>query len=560
MKFALLLMPLLFLSAQRLPPLVGPLIPDETGTVTGIVRRADTGRALAEAQVFLTRDRETAAQAVTDVNGRFTIKASPGDYVLSAQREGYFRPADENPGSARVSRDVTVIEGQEIGGVIFEMIPGATISGRVRGLTGQMAALATVEALQATYTNGRRILRSVHAVQTDDLGEYRMFWIPPGEYYVRAQYRLSGADRTERYTRVFFPDTLDEDVAPGVVVAPGGEVSAIDLRVPILPDAGVTLSGRVTTADALLADKVVTTVYVVPRDRTVTVPADASDAYRNEAADTSQGQFVIHGVPPGEYTLFPVVKDSEGQSYTARISVDVAEEKVENLSAALSPPVEVRGRITVDGKAPPEGSTIGRVFLTSIDGLPESLLAASGSAARVPADPKTGEFVIPHVTAGRYAVGFATALQPASAYVADIRHAGNSVFDVGITIGAEQPEPLEVAVRTEGLSLVGTVFDPPLLNPISRATVVLVPAANSRRKNFALYRTTTSLRDGTFSLYGIAPGEYKVFAWESVTAGAWENEDFLRRFEDRGTTVRLEANALLGPVAPEPVRVKAIPR
>jgi hypothetical protein len=557
MKLAVLL---LLLAPQRLPPLVGPLIPDETGTVTGIVRRADTGRALAEAQVFLTKDRETAAQAVTDLNGRFTIKASPGDYILSAQREGYFKPADETPFSTRVLRDVTVIEGQETGGVILEMISGATISGRVRAMNGQAAALATVEALQATYANGRRILRAVHSVQTDDLGEYRLFWIPPGEYYVRAQYRLSGADRTERYTRVFYPDMLDEDAAPGIAVNPGGEVSAIDLRVPILPAAGATLSGRVTTEDALLADKAVTTVYVVPRSRTVTVPADASDAYPNDAADTSNGQFVIHGVPPGEYTLFPVVKDSEGQSHTARLSVDVTEEKIENLSAALSPPVEVRGRVTVDGNAPPDGSPVGRVFLMSIDGLPGSLLGASGSAARVPSDPKTGEFVIPHVTAGRYVVGFANPLEPTGAYVADIRQAGKSVFDTGITVGGEQPELLEIAVRREGLSLAGTVLDPPLLNPVARATVVLVPAVNSRRKNFALYRTTTSLRDGTFSLHGIAPGEYKVFAWETVPAGAWENEDFLRRFEDRGTTVRLEANALLGPVAAEPVRIKVIPR
>jgi hypothetical protein len=353
---------------------------------------------------------------------------------------------------------------------------------------------------------------------------------------------------------------LDEEVAPGVVVAAGGEVSAIDFRVAILPVAGATISGRVTTEDALLADKVVAAVYVVPRERTVTVPADASDAYPNDAVDKANGQFVIHGVPSGEYTLFPVVKDSEGHSHTARISVDVAEEKIENLVAALFPPVEVRGRITVDGNAPPDGSPIRRVFLTSTDGLPGSLLGGSGSAARVTADPKTGEFVIPHVTAGSYIVGLASPLEPASAYVADIRHAGKSVLDTGITVGEEQPEPLEVDVRTDGLSLLGTVFDPPLLNPVSRATVVLVPAVNSRRKNFALYRTTTSLRDGTFALHGIAPGEYKVFAWETVTAGAWENEDFLRRFEDRGTTVRLEANALLGPVAPEPVRLRVIPR
>src|SRR5439155_436723 len=46
--------------------------------------------------------------------------------------------------------------------------------------------------------------------------------------------------------------------------------------------------------------------------------------------------------------------------------------------------------------------------------------------------------------------------------------------------------------------------------------------------------------DGTYRLRGIAPGDYKVFSWDEVEDGAWEDPDFLRTFEDRGQKVSVE--------------------
>ncbi|MNC93753.1 hypothetical protein D3C83_104540 [compost metagenome] len=63
------------------------------------------------------------------------------------------------------------------------------------------------------------------------------------------------------------------------------------------------------------------------------------------------------------------------------------------------------------------------------------------------------------------------------------------------------------------------------------------------RRNFVLYRTAVSLPDGSFNLTGIAPGSYKLFAWQSVTPGAWGNAAFLRRHEDRGIAVVVEEHA-----------------
>ncbi len=41
--------------------------------------------------------------------------------------------------------------------------------------------------MQDWYHEGNRLLNFIQAVQTNDLGEYRLFWLPPGRYYVAAR-------------------------------------------------------------------------------------------------------------------------------------------------------------------------------------------------------------------------------------------------------------------------------------------------------------------------------------------------------------------------------------
>ena len=73
-----------------------------------------------------------------------------------------------------------------------------------------------------------------------------------------------------------------------------------------------------------------------------------------------------------------------------------------------------------------------------------------------------------------------------------------------------------------------------------RTAVVLVPASN-RRSNPALYKIVQADAEGRFSMTGVAPGAWKVFAWESIRPGAFQNTDFLQKYETRGTAVTVNA-------------------
>jgi hypothetical protein len=67
----------------------------------------------------------------------------------------------------------------------------------------------------------------------------------------------------------------------------------------------------------------------------------------------------------------------------------------------------------------------------------------------------------------------------------------------------------------------------------------LVPERN--RENYTLYREVTADKDGRFAFSGIPPGNYVVFAWQTVIPGAWQNPIFIARYESRGVPVVVEA-------------------
>jgi hypothetical protein len=44
---------------------------------------------------------------------------------------------------------------------------------------------------------------------------------------------------------------------------------------------------------------------------------------------------------------------------------------------------------------------------------------------------------------------------------------------------------------------------------------------------------------GRFQFDRVPPGDYKVFAWQEVEAGAWHDPEFMRTYENLGTPVRV---------------------
>jgi hypothetical protein len=128
-----------------------------------------------------------------------------------------------------------------------------------------------------------------------------------------------------------------------------------------------------------------------------------------------------------------------------------------------------------------------------------------------------------------------------SAYVADILLGGASIYDKGLDIGLNAPAQLDVILKTDPGSVTGTLMAANQ-TPVQGTLVVLVPAPQ-HRQNMALYKIAATNAMGRFTMNGVAPGDYKLFAWESAPYGAYQNAEFIRKYEDRGVPITVLPNA-----------------
>jgi hypothetical protein len=151
------------------------------------------------------------------------------------------------------------------------------------------------------------------------------------------------------------------------------------------------------------------------------------------------------------------------------------------------------------------------------------------------------EFSYPGVPDGHYEIQV-TPLPP-SAYVEDLREGALSIFDSGLTIAnGKAPGEIQIVINSDGETITGIVLDASQ-KPIAGTSIALVPDP-VHRQNASLYKSSISSPMGQFTMTGIAPGDYKLFAWENVPNGAWQNAEFIAGYEVLGTPIKVMAGGL----------------
>jgi hypothetical protein len=281
------------------------------------------------------------------------------------------------------------------------------------------------------------------------------------------------------------------------------------------------------------------------------------------SANPDTGDFEFQNVLPGSYDVFarlPTIAHggwggaappafAQNPWAFGRTSIEVpGGQSIENISVVVHPGVDVKGRVTVDGNPWAANVTISIVPDDNADktnDIPMSNVMGNITRFRPTID-QDGSFTFPLLPEGRYRfqVDLASSAPaaprlPANAYIADIRQGGVSVYDNGIMVGSEPGSTVDVAINGDGGSITATVFGEDL-RPAGGATVVVVPARH-RRQNRSLYRMGQSDSQGRLMIVDLAPGQYTVLAWESVPRGAYQNAEFLMRYEGRGTSVNVTA-------------------
>jgi hypothetical protein len=427
------------------------------------------------------------------------------------------------------------------------MTPGGVISGHVRGVLGDPQQNAGVQVFTMVFQNGYPVLRGTVQKLTDDRGAYRLFWLAPGDYYIGVN--PGGTPNADATRRSMYPGTLDIAKATAVSVRAGDQVTGIDIQLPAesLPK----ISGKVTSTipadetaqQASLYNEALgrPTLMLLGRDPgKPDIGAGTARTIGTVALNGGSGTFEVAGILPGSYDLYVRIPESNaggGSGFAfAKVPIDVRNENIGGISITVNHSVIVPGNLRVDGKAP--GSIPIRIQLQP-DGSGVRLGVYQAVGQRVISPAANGEFTVVGVPPGLYRVAMGPGL-PDDYYLADVRQGGVSVFDSGIDIGSEKPNPVQVGLNSGAGTIEGLALDA-AGKPLAGAYVVLAPLM-ARRQNRALYHTATADANGKFTIHNIAPGGYQLFAWQqSIPSGAYLNSEFLRKYEDRGRFINVIA-------------------
>src|SRR5947208_15375800 len=121
---------------------------------------------------------------------------------------------------------------------MFRMTPNGVITGHVVDEDREPVAFLQVQAMRHRYSQGKKQLVAYGSATTNDIGEYRIFGLPPGRYYISVSARRSYAPNPrgaaqqgpeEEDVATYYPGTTDAasaaplDTGPGALFA-GAEV------------------------------------------------------------------------------------------------------------------------------------------------------------------------------------------------------------------------------------------------------------------------------------------------------------------------------------------------
>ncbi len=533
------LFPLLFATiacaqtASRNPPVTKPKT-EECG-ISGMVVKLAGSEPVKTATVRLQslQDLAHSVSVVTDVGGRFELKGiDPGLYRLKVSRTGFVTQAYGQRTPNDPGAEIRLRPGQNLRDLLFRLIPWGVIAGRVLDEEGEPLPWAQVSALHEIYSNGKRKLTSEALVPTNDLGEYRLFDLKPGRYFVSAEYKpglhIVGRgevreddvdDSRPEFVPIYYPNSPDPARASTITVKAGEEIPAVEIL--LRPVTTFRVRGRVY--NMVSGRRSNTGAIVQLEQRNSNVVSGSPD--HQAIVENPDGSFEIAGVLPGSYTLSAYWFE-DGRRYQARQSVEVGNANVEGASLAITPGIQINGRIIWDGKPSMDR-----------DELVVSIAPADSRISfNAPARVMGTSFVLKDVFEGNYRL--AVIGQSKDCYVKSIRYGSSDALEGGFAVLRSTQASLEVTISSSGARVQGAVTDKDNL-PVTGVWVVLVPDETHRDQS-RLYQKTATDQYGHYLLRGIVPGDYKIFCWDEVDDGAWEDPDFLRTFEDRGQKISVE--------------------
>jgi hypothetical protein len=498
-------------------------------------------------------------QARTGPGGAAAFTELPaGDYML------YVEPPTGFVGGDPASR-VQVRSGSQATATV-KLNRAGVVTGRVLDEDGDPVTGAMVSVYRLSR-GGRAQPGSFATQPTNDLGAYRVWSLPAGDYVVSTRFE----DRTQQdesgivdgYVPTYYPGVAAYDAARAVQVRAGQESGGVDIQL---------VRGRLGAVSGRVMDSAGNyTGPNGPNSSVSLVSRSRNPGYSGRGAGMRQdGTFLISNVPAGDYYLSATLSRGGGPTAPregAYVPVTVNGDEVAvtiqtNLGATVS------GRVVVEGTPPAQGGTPGsadrpgptRVMVRSAGGgVYASAFAADTSSGAVRAD---GTFTLTGIR-GPVQIMASGARVALKAVMRGASEISGQPLEL---LGTERINDIVVVMTYDTGSLQGTVVGESD-ESLSGAAVLVVPddpdkwhvgspfvrraavtsagpgGAGPAAATPGMTPTAQPAGDGSaaFRLTQLPPGRYVVVGFADGADVGTPDPESIQRWRERGTVVSVEA-------------------
>jgi Carboxypeptidase regulatory-like domain len=524
--------------AQPSPQRRAQRVDSLTASITGKVVTADTGTPIRGAEVRLSSDGHYSRLGTTDGEGRFELRDLPAaEYRLTVSRTGFITMQYGQRRPFETSSSITLAEGATAEANVA-LTRGGVIYGRVLDQFGEPLAGTRVQALRGRIVQGQRRVQTVGVSdQTDDTGAFRIYGLPPGDYYVIAA--AGFGEQAKRDPPTYFPGTANFAAAQTITLAPGLEAAA-DFQIGNVRNARVTgivinSSGRPMPAMVNLNSENINTGP--------TIEGSSAAAMQVHADAGPDGKFTLENVPPGPYTLTamlmqglmgpdtmpssgpPTVRDMLSRvPESVAMPIVVNGDDINDVTMVTRPPAVLNGSFVADTgvtRRLPQGLRV------SARSLNMSMIMTMGSA-------DGSGFQMVGITGP---VTLVVQGVPAGWTVKEMLLDGRDVIDESIDLQG-QNGALRIVMSDRPSSVVGTVMSRG--EPVDHAVVVFPEDGKKWTFPSRFIRTTRADAEGRFRIADLPAGErYLAAAIDHIEDGEQDDTQFLERLRGRAASFSL---------------------
>jgi uncharacterized protein (DUF2141 family) len=470
-------------------------------SVSGVVLNDATSEPVNAAYVVVEQGKGVDSVGVrTAADGKFSFSNLSSDhYTIFAEKVGFIKTTrssqrSQSPGSVSVAGDQ----------IELRLVPQGVVTGLVRDSNYDPLVGATVQ-LSRMYLQGTRTaLTPVSRASTNDLGEYRMFGLPPGRYYVSAFYQDVGSGLglrkhladdgggpdagTEEYALTYYGNSTDPEGGTPIRIRAGQTLTDIDIKMKMYRS--FQISGSIAG---------VPPGTPMPQVRLEPFEPGSLGASRIYSPGPTATGFHFNSLSPGTYILKAQVADQGRHFYlSGQEVVTVGSASVENIQLELVP------NFTISGKAVSEqGDAIPASVQLRLNGLEHRFVGPITLMS-------DHTFEVPVPGPDTYAVD---ASDPkGTAYVKSVTLDQEPIGPNGAVIRGPN-HVLQVVVSDHAGQVAGQAVDPEG-HAISTGGVAVLVGADSTSDS---RRYAASIGpDGSFSFRSLPPGKYRVACFQDL--------------------------------------------